>query len=64
MEDVGYVQEKGTIIICDNQGSMIDAKNPTNHDRSKHIDMQYQLIRENFENEIVELERNKWKRTF
>ena len=32
------------------------AKNPTNHDRSKHIDVQYYFIRENIENKVVELE--------
>jgi hypothetical protein len=39
MKDVGCVQEEATIIMCENQGSMTLVKNPTNHDRSKHIDM-------------------------
>ena len=56
MEDGGCVQEEVTTIICDNQGSMTLAKNPTNHDRSKHINVQHHLIRENIENKIVELE--------
>ena len=56
MEDVGCVQEEATTIMCDNQGSMALAKNPTNHDRSKHIDVQHHFIREKIENKIVELE--------
>ena len=32
------------------------AKNPTNHDTSKHINVQHHFIRENIENKIVELE--------
>ena len=31
------------------------ANNPTNHDRSKHIDMQHHFIRENIENKIKRL---------
>ena len=42
--------------MCNNQGSMTLAKNPTNHDWSKYIDVQYHFIRENIENKIVELE--------
>jgi hypothetical protein len=56
MEDVGCAQEEATTMMCDNQGSMALAKNPTNHDRSKHIDVQHHFIREKIENKIVELE--------
>jgi hypothetical protein len=56
MEDVGCVQEEATTIMCDNQGSMALAKNPTKHDRSKHIDVQHHFIREKVENKVIELE--------
>ena len=39
MENVDCVQEEATTIMCDNQGSMALDKNPTNHDRSKHINV-------------------------
>jgi hypothetical protein len=45
MKDVGCVQEEATMIMCNNQGSMALAKNPTNHDRSKHINLQYHFIK-------------------
>ena len=47
---------EATTIMCDNQGSMALAKNSTNHDRSKHIDVQHHFIREKIENKIVELD--------
>ena len=46
MKDLDCVQEEATTIMCDNQGSMALAKNPTNHDRSKFIDVQHHFIRE------------------
>jgi hypothetical protein len=56
MEDVGCAQEEATTIMCNNQGSMALAKNPTNHDRSKHIDVQHHSIRKKIENKVLELE--------
>ena len=39
MDNVGCIQKEATIIMCNNQGSIALAKNPTNHDRLKHIDV-------------------------
>ena len=47
MENLGCVQEEATTTMCDNQSFMALAKNPTNHDRSKHTDVQHHFIREN-----------------
>ena len=41
MEDVGCIQKEAMTIMCDKQSSMALAKNPTNHDRSKHLDVQH-----------------------
>ena len=38
------------------EGSLKSSPCPTNHDRSKHIDVQHHFIREKIENNIVELE--------
>jgi hypothetical protein len=39
MADVGLVQVGATTIMCDNQGCIALAKNPTHHSRTKHIDI-------------------------
>ena len=56
MKDVGCVQEDVTIIMCDNQGSVALAKNSTNQDQSKHIDVQYHFSKKKIEIKIVGLE--------
>ena len=43
------MQEGATTIMCDNQGCIALAKNPTNHSRTKHIDIQHHFIRERLE---------------
>ncbi len=45
MADVGLVQVGATTIMCDNQGCIALAKNPTHHSRTKHIDIQHHFIR-------------------
>jgi hypothetical protein len=39
MADVGLVQDGAINIMCDNQGCIALAKNPTHHSRTKHIDI-------------------------
>jgi hypothetical protein len=43
------VQNGATNIMCDNQGCIALAKNPTHHSRTKHIDIQHYFIREKLE---------------
>jgi hypothetical protein len=49
LADVGFVQEGATSVMCDNQGCIALAKNPTHHSRTKHIDIQHHFIRERLE---------------
>ena len=42
-------------IMCDNQGCIGLAKNPTHHSRTKHIDVQHHFIREKLEEGIIAL---------
>ncbi len=44
MADVGLVQVGATTIMCDNQGCIALAKNPTHHSCTKHIDIQHHFI--------------------
>ena len=56
LADVGYVQEEATTIMCDNQGCISLAKNPTHHSRTKHIDVQHHFIREKLDSGVICLE--------
>jgi hypothetical protein len=49
MTDVGLAQHGTTSSMCDNQGCIALAKNPTHHSRTKHIDIQHHFIRERLE---------------
>ena len=51
--DVGYVQERLTSIMCDNQGCKALAKNHIYHSCTKHIDVQHHFIREKLENQDI-----------
>jgi hypothetical protein len=55
MADVGLVQVGATSIMCDNQGCIALAKNPTHHSRTKHIDIQHHFIHEKLESGEIEL---------
>ena len=43
-------------IKCDNTAALILAKNPENHDRAKHIDTKYHMVRDEIENKRIALE--------
>jgi hypothetical protein len=45
MTDLGYMEEKIMMVIrCDNQGVISLTKNPTQHARTKHIDVQHHFV--------------------
>ena len=44
------------LINVDNQGAINLAKNPVNHQRSKHIDIKYHFIRSEIQNGNVKLQ--------
>ena len=47
---------KDVVINVDNQGAINLAKNPVNHQRSKHIDIKYHFIRSEIQNGNVNLQ--------
>src|SRR5579871_329988 len=56
LQEIGYSQDRGiTIILADNQRSINLAKNPTQHARMKHIDIQHYFIREKVKEKKIEL---------
>jgi len=45
MEELGYMKEKKAMVIrCDNQGVISLTKNPMQHVRTKHIDVQHHFV--------------------
>ena len=56
LRDVGFVQQDATTIMCDDQGCIALAKNPTHHSRTKHINMQHHFICEKLEGDQISLE--------
>jgi hypothetical protein len=45
MKELGYMKEKKAMVVrCDNQGVISLTKNPTQHARTKHIDVQYHFL--------------------
>ena len=53
LADVGYVQERPTSIMYDNQECTTLVKNPTHHSYTKHINVQHQFIKEKLENQDI-----------
>ncbi|KAK1438803.1 hypothetical protein QVD17_04614 [Tagetes erecta] len=56
LEDLGYKQNKPTMIYCDNKSAIHLAKNPVTDGRTRHIDIKYHFIREMIGKEQVNLE--------
>ena len=50
------IRERGAIELrCDNQGAIALVRNPENHSRTKHIDVQYHYIREVVEDGLIQI---------
>ena len=45
-----------TTIYCDNQPSILLAENPLIHQRSKHIDIKYQFIRDEIKKNTIKVQ--------
>ena len=55
MGEIGFHQNSPTPIEQDNQSAIALAQNPTQHNRTKHIDIAHHFIRELIENKHIEL---------
>jgi len=57
MKELGYMKEKKVMVIrCDNQGVISLMKNPTQHARIKHINVQHHFVRKRIENRKIMFE--------
>jgi hypothetical protein len=53
LKDFDFASEEPTVIYEDNQGCIAMAKNPVNHERTKHIDIRYNFVRERVEDKTI-----------
>ncbi|BAU02899.1 hypothetical protein VIGAN_11249500 [Vigna angularis var. angularis] len=56
LQSLEIMQEEKVLIRVDNRSAIELAKNPVNHERSKHIDVRFHFIREKLKEGSVELE--------
>ncbi len=57
MNKLGYMKKKKAMVIrCDNQGVISLMKNPTQHVRTKHINVQHHFVRKQVQNGEVTFE--------
>ena len=55
LAELNYTQEHATTLFEDNQSTIVLARNPVHHARSKHIDIQHHFIREKIESNEIEI---------
>ena len=55
LNQLGHVQKKSTLVMCNNSSTIKLSKNPVMHGRSKHIDVRFHFFRELANDETIEL---------
>ena len=55
LDEIGFQQEDPTVVFKDNQSTIIMAEGSSNHNRTKHINVKYQFIREQVVAETIEI---------
>ena len=56
LADIGFQQNAPTCVKEDNQGAMCLAKNPKDHNRTKHIDIKFHYTRQLITSKELRLE--------
>lgn len=56
LKEFNYSRKEFTIIYVDNKSAFKLAKNPVQHGRSKHIDIEYHFLRDHVKEKIIKLE--------
>jgi hypothetical protein len=46
LAEIGHTQRQPTLILADNQGTIVLTSDQTNHTRTKHIDIRYRYVQE------------------
>ncbi|GAA0141429.1 transmembrane signal receptor [Lithospermum erythrorhizon] len=55
LAEIGYVQDKCTLIHCDNNSTIKLSRNPVMHGRSKHIDVRFHFLRNLTKEKVISL---------
>jgi hypothetical protein len=53
LSSIGATQLNPTKLLCDNQGAIRLVSNAEFHQRTKHIDVKFHYIREQYQNQII-----------
>jgi len=56
LRDLGMSKYPPTTLFCDNQDAISLAKNPTQHAKMKHVDVQLHFIRDHIEEGTINIE--------
>ena len=56
VHELGFTQKR-YVLYCDSQSAIHLGKNPTFHNKSKHIDVRYHWIRDVLDSKLLELEK-------
>ncbi len=56
LKEIGKEDSLPVPLLCDNQSAIRLAKNPEFHQRTKHVDIKYHFIREQYENGVIDLQ--------
>ena len=56
LEELKILENKPTILFCDNQSSIKLSYNPVFHEKSKHFEIDYHFTRQKVENNIIRVE--------
>lgn len=55
LKEIGFEQLAPTPLLCDNKSMMLMVQNPVFHDRTKHIDIKYHYVRQQYQAKVIEL---------
>lgn len=55
LDDMGFKDEEGVLIYCDNKSAIAIGKNPVQYRRTKHIEIKYHFVREAEQKGLIQL---------